>query len=282
MKMYLMTDLEGVAGVTAWENRDDQTHHNTVRRLRIGRWLAEEVNSAVDGFFAGGATEVIVNDGHGSGVTMDLDVADPRAMYLHGHSRPIWLPYLDASCDATGVLGAHAKASTPSGNLHHTMSAAIRDWSFNGISVGEMGFQALIAGYYDVPFVFASGDAWACREIEELIPGVVTVAVKTGTSRLSALTWPPAKSREMIRVGAERALEMVGKIEPLQLDSPIVFRDVREEPTFDEENPGEGVRVIDAHTREIEADDFMDIFFRMYPHYDREWRPMDEQEASRA
>ncbi|MCD6362358.1 MAG: M55 family metallopeptidase [Armatimonadetes bacterium] len=278
MKMYLMTDLEGVAGVFNWENRDDETHYNAARRLRIGRWLAEEVNAAVDGFIAGGADEVIVNDGHGSGATIDLDVADPRAMYIHGRERPRWLPYLD-TCDATGIVGAHAKASTPGGNLYHTMSTAIRDWSFNGLSVGEMGFQALIAGYYDIPFVFASGDAWACREIEQLIPGCVTVPVKFGTSRRSAMTYAPQKARELIRAGAERAMEVVDKVEPLKLEPPIVFRDVREEPTFDEEKPEEGVRVIDAHTREIESDDFMDLVFRIYPSFDRNWKPLDWQPA---
>ncbi len=279
MKMYMMTDLEGVAGVHTWESRDDETHFNCARRLRQSRWLAEEVNAAVDGLIAGGATEVIVNDGHGAGATIDMDLADPRAMYIHGLKRPVWLPYLDSTCDATGVVGGHAKAGTLSGNLYHTMSTAQRDWTFNGISVGEMGFQALIAGYYDVPFVFATGDAWACREMEQLIPGCVTVPVKYGTSRLSAMTWPPAKSREMIRAGAERAMDVVDKIEPLKLETPIVFREERVEPAFDEENPGEGWRVIDAHTRETQADDFMEIFFRIYPQFDRDWQPLDWQPA---
>jgi len=275
MKVYLMTDLEGVAGVFSWENRDDVSHFNAARRLRLGRWLAEEVNAAVDGFIAGGATDVIVNDGHGAGATIDLDVADPRARYLHGRNRPFWLPYLDASCDATGIVGAHAKAGTRSGNLYHTMSEGIRDWSFNGISVGEMGLQALIAGYYGVPFVFATGDAWACREIEELIPGCVTVPVKWGTSRFSALTLAPQEARERIRAGAERAMEVIGQVEPLTLDSPVLMYDERVEATFDDETPDQdGVTILDRHTRLIEGDDLMDVLFKLYPHYDREWQPL--------
>jgi len=278
MKIYLMTDLEGVAGMFTWENRDDESHFNAARRLRVGRWLAEEVNAAVDGCIAGGATDVIVNDGHGSGGTIDLDVADPRARYLHGRERPFWLPYLDATCNATGVVGAHSKAGTESGNLFHTMSLGIRDWSFNGISVGEMGLQALIAGYHGVPFIFATGDAWACREMEELIPGCVTVPVKYGTSRLSALTLAPVEARKRIRAGAEKAMGAIGKVEPLVLDSPVVMRDERVEPTFDDETPEQdGVRILDPHTREIEGDDFMDVLFKLYPHYDREWRPLDWQ-----
>ena len=275
MKFHLMTDLEGVAGVYQWENREDDSLENHERRVRQRTYLALEVNAAVDGFFAGGATEVIVNDGHGAGYTIDLEVADARAQYVHGQERPFWLPFLDETCDATGVVGGHAKASTEGANLFHTMSLGMRDWSFNGISVGEMGLQALIAGHFGVPFVFCSGDAWACKEMEELIPGCITVAVKWGTSRLSALTHAPTKAREMIREGAERAMSKIGEIEPLKLESPVLFRDERVEPTFDEESPPEHSRVIDVRTREIEGEDIIDVMHKIYARYPRGWQPLD-------
>ena len=273
MTFYMMTDLEGVAGVYQWENRDDTSLENHERRIRQRRWLAEEVNAAVDGLIRGGATDVIVNDGHGAGYTIDLEVADPRARFIYGRERPFWLPYLDANCQATGVVGAHAKAGTAGANLFHTMSTGIRDWSFNGLSVGEMGLQALIAGHYGVPFVFCSGDWWACREMERLVPGCVTVAVKCGMTRLSTMSWPPAKSRELIREAAEEAMACVGKVEPLTLTSPVLFRDVREQPTFDPESPPAHSRVIDSRTREIEGDDIIDVMHRIYTGYDREWQP---------
>jgi D-amino peptidase len=274
MKVYLMTDLEGVAGVYAWENREDESAENHERRMRQRRWLAEEVSAAADGFFAGGASEFIVNDGHGAGYTIDLDQIDPRVEVINGRDRPFWLPYLDETCDATGIVGGHAKAGTPSACLCHTMSGAIRNWTFNGISMGEMGLQAAIAGHYGVPFVFATGDAHACREMEELIPGVVTVPVKTGMSRLSARHVPPARARELIREGAEAAAGVVGAIEPLKLEGPILFRDERVEPTFDEENPPEHSRVLDAHTRQIEAQDIIDLMYKIYS-YPRDWKPLE-------
>lgn len=273
MKMYLMTDLEGVAGVYQWENRDDTSLENHERRMRQRRWLALEVNAAVDGFCVGGATDILVNDGHGAGYTIDLDVADPRARYIHGGDRPRWLPYLDAGCDATGIVGAHAKASTGGACLYHTMSAPMRDWSFNGLSVGEMGLQALLAGHHDVPFVFCAGDVYACREMEALIPGIVTVPVKAGMSRLSACTTAPSKARDLIRRGAEKALDRVGQIEPLKLSGPVLFRDVREEPTFDSENPPPFSRVIDERTREIEGEDITDVMHKIYPRFRRGWVP---------
>lgn len=276
MKVYLMTDLEGVAGVYTWENREDQSPENHERRCRQRRWLAGEVSAAVDGFYRGGATQVIVNDGHGAGYTIDLDHMDPRALVINGRERPFWLPYLDETCHATGLVGAHAKAGTPGACLCHTMSSAIRNWTFNGISLGEAGLQAAIAGHYGVPFVFISGDAHACKEMEELIPGIVAVPVKYGLSHKSALQCTPAAAREMICEGAERAMKLIGEIQPFRLESPILFRDERVDPTFDEENPPPHSRVINAHTREIEAADIIDLMYKLYD-YPRDWRPLDYQ-----
>jgi len=50
MKVYAVTDLEGVAGVYQWENRDDAGYENMERRERQRRWLAEECNAMADGF----------------------------------------------------------------------------------------------------------------------------------------------------------------------------------------------------------------------------------------
>lgn len=270
MKMYMMTDYEGVAGVHQWEDRSDDSLENFERRMRGRRWLAREVQAAVDGFYAGGATEVIVNDGHGAGYTIDLDELDERPLVVHGMQRPFWLPYLDATCQATALLGAHAKAGTSQGNLSHTMSKEVRNYSFNGLSLGEAGLQAAIAGHYGVPFVFIAGDGHACAEMQALIPGIVTAPVKVGLSRYAALTLPPQEARELIRRRAEEAMGRIGQIEPFKLQVPIVFREEREQPAFDEWNPPPHSRVIDSRTREIQAEDIIDLVSKIYgydPHY---------------
>ncbi len=275
MKTYIVTDLEGVAGVYQWENRDDQSLENMERRLRQRRWLAEEVNAAADGFFSGGATDVWVNDGHGAGYTIDMSLVDSRLRIFHGGQRPDYCTGLDETCAGLASVGTHAKAETPPGNLYHTMGLGIRNYSLNGISVGETGYQAFLAGHFGVPFIFCAGDAHACREMEELVPGCVTVAVKEGLSRLSAKTVHPLRSREMIREGAEEAMKRSSDIAPLTLDPPIVFRCEFIEPTLDPENPPPNKRVIDTHTFEIEAEDMVDFMNKMYgfdPDYTPVWK----------
>jgi len=271
MKIYMMTDLEGVAGVTDFENRETDTHDNHETRMRMRRLLTGEVNAAIDGLFEAGATQVIVNDGHGGGYTIDFEYLDARAQVVHGHERPVWLPLLDGTCDATLLVGAHAKANSPSATTCHTMSKAIKDWSINSISFGEMGLQALIAGHFDVPMIFVSGEAHACEEVSELIPGIVTVAVKRGLSLRSAVSWAPQKAREMIRAGVQEALELKDKIQPLRFEPPLIFRDERYEETWKTSSENPDIRIIDAKTREISADDILDLLHKIYG-YPKDYR----------
>jgi len=279
MKIYVVTDLEGVAGVYQWENRDDITLENQERRCRQRRWLAEEVNAMADGFRAGGATDVWINDGHGAGYTIDLDLVQPGVRIEHGGGRPQYCTGLDGTFAGLGSLGTHAMGGTPRASLAHTMGTAIKSYSINGVKVGETGYQAFLAGYYGVPFIFCAGDLAACRELEELCPGCVTVPVKAGLSLLSALTVTPARSRQMIREGAEEAMKRIGTVKPLTIEGPVVFRDEWHTQQFDPENPPKHSRVIDSHTREIEAENMKDFMDKMYG-FDPDYRPLWADDAS--
>jgi len=67
VRIFVMTDLEGVAGVlnfAEWTG-PGKPYYEVAREF-----LTLEVNAAVDGFFAGGAAEVLVVDGHGPGESM--------------------------------------------------------------------------------------------------------------------------------------------------------------------------------------------------------------------
>lgn len=261
MKVYLVTDLEGVGGVWDW----DHGQWSPEERARARSLLTGEVNAAVEGFLLGGASEVIVNDGHGVGYSIDIEDVHPRARVIHGQDRPIWLPLFDGTFAATGLVGAHAKANTAGANLCHTMSSlSIDGYWVNDVSIGEIGLQAITAGHFGVPFVFLSGDEYACREVSELIPGVRTVATKLGLSTRSACTLSPAACREGIREGAAASMELIGTVEPLTLGPPLVFRERRQRPDFDGRVPGEGERILSRWEREISATDPIDLTCKLY------------------
>ena len=218
MKIMLMTDLEGVAGVT---NAVDWVEPDSRYYDKACRLLTEEVNAAVDGLFAGGAASVLVADGHGWG-GIDVELLDPRVEYARGWGRRPWPFGLDATFDGIGWVGQHAKAGTERAHLCHTGSFKCIEFTVNGVSVGEFGQLALCASELGVPAFFASGDEAFAAEAEELVPGIVTCAVKrgvaTGTGEEctteeygirngSAVHVPPLRARQLIREAAERAMK---------------------------------------------------------------------------
>lgn len=216
MKLFIMTDLEGVAGVL---NGRDYLYPTGRYYDKAKRLLTEEVNAAVDGFFAGGFTEVLVCDGHGAGA-MDPELLDERACLQRGWPRPIYPFGLDHSFHAMAYVGQHAKAGTPYSHLTHTGWWNVQDQQINGLSIGEYGEGALCAGEVGVPLIFAAGEEALCREAKALTPWVYTAAVLRGlvgdtgdglsmeqyeVFHEAAVHLQPARACASIRQEAERA-----------------------------------------------------------------------------
>ena len=212
-----MTDLEGVAGVV---NMRDWCYAESRYFELAKELLTREVNAAIDGFCAAGATELVVSDGHGPGAVNPV-LLDPRAEYLRGW--PGGYPFLiDRTFDAVAWVGQHAMARTEYAHLAHTGSFAKLEYLVNGTAVGEFGQLALCAGELGVCSIFGSGDKAFCREAQALVPGLETVEVKRGTTpgagdecdadayadrNLAAIHLHPERARARIRAGAERALQ---------------------------------------------------------------------------
>jgi len=176
MKLFLMTDLEGVAGVISGSDWLYPTgrYYETARRL-----LTQEVNAAIRAFAMGGFDEIVVADGHGAGA-INIEVLDSRAKLRRGWGRQPYPFGMDATFDAVAYVGQHAKAGTPFSHLTHTGWWDVRDERINGISIGEYGEGAFNAGELSVPVIFAAGEKALCAEASALTPWVVTAAVLEG------------------------------------------------------------------------------------------------------
>ena len=218
MKIYIMTDMEGCAGIL---NHDDWVLP-TGRFFDTGREiLTEETNAAIEGFLAGGATEILVVDGHGAGGIDPLRL-HPAAQLNRGAPKPVWPWLLDKTFAGVAWVGQHAKAGTDFSHITHTGWFDVVDLSVNGLSIGEYGQLALCGMELGVPAIFAAGEQALCDEAAALTPGVVTVAVKRGilkyrAAKLSAVHLSPVVARQRIRAGAQAAAEKLHK-------SPTAFR----------------------------------------------------------
>ncbi len=216
MKIYVLTDLEGAAGVSRW----DQTGPDEPGYAQAVRLLGEELRACVEGIReAEPGAEIWVWDGHGPGA---IDVEQfPRGARLLARG-PIAAPYyLDDSFDALFFLAQHAMAGTPGGNLAHTYSSRnVEYYKINGIELGEFGCRAALAGGMGVPTVFVSGDDKMMAEARALVPGIYGAEVKVGLGPQLALHMGPEDARDLIRRVARDATRHAAEIPPFVIPGP--------------------------------------------------------------
>jgi D-amino peptidase len=211
VKVFIVSDMEGVAGIVKWEQTDGTQDK---RAYHEGRELyTEEINAAVRGAKAAGATEIVVMDCHGAGGEWTFNSLipgklDPACEFVVQNEWTEYTEILEHGCDAALFVGMHAKAGTPDGVMSHTVSGqAWRELRFNGTSVGETGINAALCGQWGCPVLLVTGDDAVCREATELLgPGLTTVSVKRGLGRFSARQLTPLRARELIEDGAKKAL----------------------------------------------------------------------------
>ncbi|ATF13377.1 MULTISPECIES: M55 family metallopeptidase [Brevibacillus] len=214
MKVFISLDMEGISGLSEWEDViPGRRHYEAGRRL-----LTQDVNAAIEGALEAGATQIIVNESHGPMNNIILEELHPQADVIRGFFKPLCMMQgIDSSCDAAFFIGYHGKAGTGDAVLNHTLSGlAIHRLILNGKEVGEAGLNAAIAGAFGVPVVLVTGDSQTSKEVEEDIPGVFTVAVKTGITGLSSQAMHPVRARELIRQQAKEALLHRSTVKPLE------------------------------------------------------------------
>ena len=216
MKVYILTDLEGPAMVSRFsQTREDGPQKQTAMKL-----LTWEVNAAIDGILdVDQQAEIVVWDGHGNGGIDVVNFHPEAKLIARGPISPPY--YLDETYHALYFVGQHAMAGTPNAPLSHTYSSrSIEYYKLNGSQIGEFGCRAAMAGEFDVPTVFISGDDKAVLEAKQLVPNIYTVETKQGLGQELALHLSPQKSRESIRKTAAEACSNICRINPLKIDPP--------------------------------------------------------------
>jgi D-amino peptidase len=226
VKVFVVSDMEGVAGIVKWDQvTGGHAMYEEGRRLYTG-----EINAAVRGAKAAGATEIVVMDCHGAGQgwtfnSLIPEELDPDCEFVVQNEWTEYTEFLEEGVDAALFVGMHAMAGTRDGVLAHTVSGS--SWwrlRFNGVEVGESGINAALCGTWGCPVVLVTGDEAACREGRALLgDGLTTVAVKKGLGRFSARQLPPARARELIEDGARRALADPKAVSPYDPGRPCAI-----------------------------------------------------------
>ena len=254
--IFVITDAEGVAGVC----RQDLTepHDAELRQLLVG-----EVNAAVQGFFDGGADEVVVWDGHDGSQTLSALTIHGKALLLSGGLSASMT--LERHYAAVAFVGQHSEANVRGGVMAHSYSSlGIQTMRVNGKPMGEIETRAALAGVFNTPVIFLSGDKAAVNELHAIVPGAETVAVKEGLGRYTCLSKSAEAARDATREHARLAVAKIGTIRPYLIQGPVTveieYSTRNSLPADSGARPG--AEVVDDRTIRYQGKDFLEAWTR--------------------
>ncbi|MCX6564571.1 MAG: M55 family metallopeptidase [Candidatus Aminicenantes bacterium] len=257
LKVFISVDMEGVCGVINW----DETGQGGPDYGMFRTLMTQEVNAAIAGAVAAGATEILVRDAHDSARNILPELLDPRARLLREWTYgPLsMMEGIDKTYDAAIFIGYHARAGTPDAVLKHTMTTKLLDVIINGKKMPEAGINGLIAGHFGVPVVLVSGDQAIARQAKELFGDIETAVVKEAIST-AAIMLHPSKARDLIRDKTTAALKRLKDFKSLKFNPPyaldVAFAD---EALAQKASWIPGAVRKDEHTVSFTTNDFMEM-----------------------
>jgi D-amino peptidase len=263
MKILIAADMEGITGVTNWDQVDP--HHAEYPRFR--RLMTGDVNAAVRGVCDAGVKDILVTDGHDRGTNILLEDLDPCARLISGDYSPLAMVQgIDQGIDGLIFIGYHARAGSQNAILDHTWSSRrVANLWLNDTLVGEYGLNGAVAGHFKVPVLMLTGDQTACAQASELLGAIETVVVKTAVSRMAADCLPPQISEELIQKAATQAVKRLQSGEapkPFILSKPVhVTIEFNSSDQADQAAILPGAQRVDGRTLTVTVKDMLSAYF---------------------
>lgn len=223
MRLYISSDMEGVAGICAWQQVDARTPHPEYATYR--GYYTDEVAGAIEGARAGGASNVLVNDSHGPMRNLDLEKMPADARVIFGNRKPFSMVQdADGGFDGAFFVGYHGAAGDADAVLCHTYTpAVIYDVRVNGVRCSEATLNAALLGYFGVPLLLITGDRATVEGVQSQMPWVHGVIVKESIGNFAANSMVPAAAVRAIYRGAEAAVRSADRVELFRFQSPLTL-----------------------------------------------------------
>lgn len=265
MKVFISADLEGISGLVSW----DQMKEGTPEYERAVDLMVKEVNSAVEGAVKGGADQVVVNDSHGYMRNINIENLHPRASLISGFTKPLSMVQGVEGSGLAFFIGYHAGVGTMGAICDHSYSSgSVFQLKVNGVDFSETAINAAVCGHFGVPVALLTGDEQTVEQAKVFLPGVLSVATKTGITRFSAHLRHPLEVRAEIEEKAREAVEKFLKGNP---DSPTFLPFIVKPPVLlevtllhtakaDVAELLPGVKRLDGRTLLFKAGDILEAF----------------------
>ncbi|MDD5014915.1 MAG: M55 family metallopeptidase [Atribacterota bacterium] len=209
MKIYISADIEGITGITHW----DETEKSKSDYQQFAKQMTYEVRAACEGAIKAGAKEIWIKDAHDTGRNILADELPQMIKLVRGWSEHPYLMVqeMDKSFDALLMIGYHSFGSSSSNPLSHTLSSSALNYiKLNGEYASEFLIHSYAAATVGVPVVFVSGDEGICNEANKLNKNIKTLAVNKGIGN-SVISIHP-------KLAVEKIKESVGSISKEDID----------------------------------------------------------------
>ena len=219
VRIYISADMEGVVGVVTGEQLGPQGFEYA----RFREFMTQEVNAAIEGAMAGGATHIVIGDSHGNGQNLLIEKLPRDVLLVRSWPRPLGMMQgIDETFAGAMFIGYHTGTTNLEGVRAHTLSSArLADVRLKGVSVSEAGLNAAIAGHFNVPIIMVSGDDAVVKETTALLGNIEGAVVKWASGFHSAKTMTPEASYSLIRQKAQQAVRRIRDFKPYKLAAPI-------------------------------------------------------------
>lgn len=217
-RALILGDIEGITRVDDW--RHILSGHPGYDEAC--RAYEADVNAAVAGLLAGGASEVLVVDTHGSGDNVKAENLF-NCRLLEG---PSIMGRIDEAFaigfDALVLLGFHVAAGTVDGFVPHSFAPQTRSW-LNGTIAGEPAFYAHMAGAKGIPAIAITGDAQTIEQLRLFVPDAYAVQTKDSTSPWRSTSRPLQATHAELTATLETAYRNRGAIPALNSSEPLTL-----------------------------------------------------------
>jgi len=225
--------------------------------------MIADTNAAIEGALEAGGEEIIVNDSHDTMTNLPIAKLNPKARLISGFTKPLVMMQGVEGTDAALFIGYHARMGTLHGALDHTFfGGVVSRVSLNATEVGEPELNAVIAGHFNVPVVFISGDETVCELAKASIgKWLETAPVKKAVGRTAVDCLHPDVTGEMIKSGVRRALTNLDAARPLQTDLPARLEiELTDSEMADVAEICPGTKRLDARTIVVQGETVLEAF----------------------
>ena len=258
MRIYISADMEGIVGVVTNEQLGPQGFEYG----RFREFMTQQVSAAIEAAFESGATEVVVSDSHGNGQNLLIEKLPKNVTLVRSWPRPLMMMQgIDDTFAAAIFIGYHSGTTNSQGVRAHTFSSArFADVQLQGVSLSEAGFNAAIAGHFNVPVIMVSGDDVVVKETTSLLGDIEGAVVKWSYGFHSARTLMPDAANDLIREKVKKAMARLKEFKPYKLNAPVRL-DVR----FKNYRPSEVLSYLsivertDAHSIRFTGKDILEV-----------------------